>query len=142
MKTIVLVRHSKAVTRTVDVADYYRALKKKGKAESKEMALKFTKIGLVPGLIISSPATRAFETAKEFAKVLKYPEKNIRHEESIYFANNGNEFMGFLQKCEKENKILVLGIFQNSVTQKSEAKNKKGASNSGYSQISTFRNML
>ena len=86
MKTIVLVRHSKAANRTAEVADYYRPLKKKGKAESKEMAMKFAKLGIDPELFITSPANRALETAIEFAKVLKYPEKDIRHEESIYFA--------------------------------------------------------
>lgn len=110
MKTIVLVRHSKAVAGTADIADYYRPLKKKGKTESKAMALKFIESGLIPELLISSPALRALETAIEFAKVLKYPEKNIKHEESIYFAHKGSVFMDFLQVCENNcNTVMIFG---------------------------------
>ena len=43
--------------------------------------------GVLPQLLISSPALRAYTTAKEIAKSITYPEENIRIQDSIYEAN-------------------------------------------------------
>lgn len=110
MKTIYLVRHAKAVTRREDLSDYYRPLKKKGKNDSYEMMKKFTELKIVPDLLISSPATRALETAKIFAEGLNYDEKNIKLEESIYFALSGDKFSEFVNKCDKEcDSVMIFG---------------------------------
>jgi phosphohistidine phosphatase len=48
------------------------------------MAERLAKLGICPDALISSPAKRAKETAEIVAKIVKYPKKKIRYENSAY----------------------------------------------------------
>lgn len=73
MKTLYLVRHAKAVKCNSDLPDVVRKLSKKGRNAARKMAKKLKRNGVVPDLLISSPAKRAHETACIFAKTINYP---------------------------------------------------------------------
>lgn len=69
---LVLIRHAEAVVlgEAGTTSDYDRMLTEKGHAQSAALAAGFAKLGLVPGLILSSPLTRAWETAEVLCRAL------------------------------------------------------------------------
>ncbi len=66
--------------------DYDRPLNSRGKRDAPFMGNVLSEKGIKPDLIISSPAKRAFTTAKYFADELNYPERKIIREENLYEA--------------------------------------------------------
>jgi phosphohistidine phosphatase len=67
MKKLILVRHGKAEVEAHGISDFERSLTTSGKKISKRMAHIFIEKEESPGLLISSPAFRAIETALIFA---------------------------------------------------------------------------
>ncbi len=90
MKTIYLVRHAAAGKGKPKSPDRKRVLSKKGRKEAVKMAKKLKKNGMLPDLLISSPAKRAMQTARVFAKALKYPKDKILLNKTLYEANNAS----------------------------------------------------
>ncbi|MFH1159800.1 MAG: histidine phosphatase family protein [bacterium] len=84
MKTLYLVRHAKSSWDHPGVSDFDRPLLEKGLRKSKQVIEYLRKKGIYPGLMISSPAVRAVETAKIFARGLGYPEEKIGIDRKIY----------------------------------------------------------
>jgi phosphohistidine phosphatase len=89
MKTLYLVRHAHAGWHNAALADFERTLSDRGRMEAAEMAGRFAETEGVPGLIVSSPACRALETAETFAERLGYPHDAIRLEAGVYSADVG-----------------------------------------------------
>ena len=90
MKTIYLVRHAAAAKGKPKSPDMKRVLSKKGRKEAVKMAKKLKKNGTLPDLLISSPAKRAMQTARVFAKAIKYPKDKILLNKTLYEANNAS----------------------------------------------------
>lgn len=84
MKTLLIVRHAKSSWDNPDLADFERPLNNRGLRDAEFMAKKIAEKNIKPDLILSSPAIRAFTTAKFFAEKLKYPEHQIITKELIY----------------------------------------------------------
>lgn len=84
MKTLFLVRHAKAASRKSDAADIDRPLIKRGKKDAQNMAGKVRKNGVVPQLIITSPARRAVKSARFFAKVFGHSTDTIILNDLLY----------------------------------------------------------
>ena len=68
MKTLYLIRHAKSDWGNPLLADIDRPLNERGKRDAPRMAQRLLDRGELPGLLISSPARRAFRTARYFAK--------------------------------------------------------------------------
>lgn len=86
MKQLFLIRHAKSSWDHPDLDDYQRPLNKRGNKDAPEMAKRLKKAGIFPELIISSPALRAFTTAKIFSAVLDYSEYDIVLKDQLYEA--------------------------------------------------------
>ncbi|HEY9259728.1 SixA phosphatase family protein [Chitinophaga sp.] len=86
MKTLLLIRHAKSSWTDPDMDDFDRPLNKRGKQNAPEMAQYLIARGMVPELIISSPAKRARTTAKIMANEWKYPKQAILLEEELYLC--------------------------------------------------------
>jgi phosphohistidine phosphatase len=84
MKTIYFVRHAKASWDYPELRDIQRPLLDIGKKRTKKVIHFLSQKGVLPDLIITSPATRAFETAKLLSAGLKYKEDSIIIEQNIY----------------------------------------------------------
>jgi phosphohistidine phosphatase len=84
MKTIYLVRHAKASWDEPGVSDADRPLIPKGVKNTKLIVDFLLKRESSIDLIISSPAVRAFETAKIVAEGLNYPVNKIKIDRKIY----------------------------------------------------------
>ena len=90
MKTLTLVRHAKSSWKHHGLSDRERPLNKRGKRDAPVMGKRAAAAGLRPSQIISSPAVRAWTTAKVFAKALKYPMEFLQREDGLYLASLDN----------------------------------------------------
>ncbi len=84
MKTIYLVRHAKSDWGNASTGDFDRTLNERGMKNAPVMAARLKKKGILPELVISSPATRALTTAELFSETLGYPEEKIQKRMEIY----------------------------------------------------------
>jgi phosphohistidine phosphatase len=109
MKTLYLMRHAKSGLPEPGEKDFDRTLTDRGKKDAPEMGRRLMKLGLSPDLIISSPATRAFRTAKEVAKELGYPEKKIQLEQELYDAEIEDVLHVIRSIEDKFRKVIILG---------------------------------
>jgi len=98
MKIIYLLRHGSAEDKKEVSDDKQRKLTKDGRSEIKYVSKIMEKSGLVPDIIISSPAVRAFETAVIFAQKINYPEKKIELLPLLYETTNPDDVIQYIQK--------------------------------------------
>ncbi len=96
MKTIVLIRHSKAEDITRGQKDIERKLRKRGLHDSALIANRLKGENVVPDMIISSPAVRAIETAESIANVYGFDAGKIVKEEFIYKGYTSGEFVSYI----------------------------------------------
>ncbi len=87
MKTITLLRHAKSSWDTPGLADKDRPLNKRGFRDAPEMAVRLQEAAIRPSLILSSPAVRAWETAKVVAQQIGYPLEFLQREADLYLAS-------------------------------------------------------
>lgn len=86
MKRLYIVRHAKSTWDLPELEDIERPLSKRGKKDAPKMGKYLKKNKHIPEIIISSPAKRAFKTARLLAEELGYPEENIVKNENLYEA--------------------------------------------------------
>lgn len=87
MKKLLLVRHAKSDWNNPSLPDFDRPLNKRGDRDAPKMAEKLLNKHIVPQKLVSSPALRAFTTAKYFADVFNIDKKEIQTEPAIYEAS-------------------------------------------------------
>jgi phosphohistidine phosphatase len=90
MKTLTLVRHAKSSWKDRGLSDRERPLNKRGKRDAPLMGRFITEAGVRPSQIISSPAVRAWTTARIFAQELGYPIEFLQREDGLYLASLDN----------------------------------------------------
>jgi phosphohistidine phosphatase len=96
MKRIIIVRHAKAVPYGYE-DDFNRDLQERGKNDAKRVSLECKKWGVVPDIMISSPAKRALKTARIFAETLDYEKNQIAINEDIYEGMTTGEFIDLIR---------------------------------------------
>ena len=69
---LIVMRHAKAEDSHPD-GDHARALTKKGHQQSERQAQRLSSMGLLPGLVLSSPLVRSRETAETFTQTADIP---------------------------------------------------------------------
>ena len=87
MKTLILVRHAKSSWDVAGMDDFDRPLNERGKKDAPEMAERLKEKKIKLELLVSSPAKRAFKTAKYFAEVFSIDKKDILEEPKLYEAS-------------------------------------------------------
>lgn len=107
-KTLILVRHSKAENRESSESDFSRALTADGKSDSLKMARHLLNSGISPDLIVTSSATRAYETAMTFAEILKKDEKSILSSRKLYYCSAKSILDQIVGLDESINCVLVV----------------------------------
>ncbi len=88
MKRLLLIRHAKSDWANHELKDFDRPLNKRGNKNAPEMASRLLNQKLVPELLVTSPALRAFSTAEYFADVLGLEKAAIVREKDIYEASS------------------------------------------------------
>lgn len=87
MKTLTLVRHAKSSWEEKHLADRDRPLSGRGRRDAPVMGKRLAQAGVRPSLIISSPAERAWSTARMIAAELSYPQEFLQREDELYLAS-------------------------------------------------------
>lgn len=108
MKTLILIRHAKSSWNDPDVDDFDRPLNKRGKQNAPEMASRLVSRGVVPELLIASPAKRTRSTARIMAKEWHYAKEAILLEEELYLCY-ASTFLKVITKIDDD--IDAVAIF-------------------------------
>lgn len=108
MKTLILVRHAKAANRHKHLSDLERALTPGGQKDAKRAARTLKAKGIVPSLLVSSPANRALETAHVFAAELDYPIHKIALKQSAYDAMDAEPLFSMIRETEDHHDTVLL----------------------------------
>ena len=87
MKTLYLIRHAKSSWKFPELDDFDRPLNKRGKRDAPMMGQRLYQQGILPDLIISSPAKRAKRTARAVAEAIGYFQSAIQYDEVVYDAS-------------------------------------------------------
>jgi len=89
-KQLLLVRHGKSDKDNPTLKDFDRPLNHRGNKNAATMAEKVLKKGWSAPLLVSSPANRAWSTAKHFARIWNIPADEIQTDLSIYEADTSD----------------------------------------------------
>jgi phosphohistidine phosphatase len=86
MRELILLRHGQAETAEIDAPDADRPLNASGREEARRTALSLQGAGLVPELILLSPALRARETAELLCATMRIGADRVREVAALYLA--------------------------------------------------------
>ncbi len=109
MKTLLLIRHAHASWQQAAIQDHERPLTEEGIAAAESMAVTLKeKIG-APGLLISSPAVRALDTAIILAKALDYPRHEILIESKVYHGHTDDLYNLIVGLPNDQDMVMITG---------------------------------
>ena len=111
MKRLILVRHAKSSWKDLELRDFDRPLNKRGKRDAPFMGKLLAGDQVMPDLIISSPAKRAFSTAKKIAAEIGYPLENILTHKRLYESDT-DDFINVF--AEVDDSVETLMIFSHN----------------------------
>ena len=109
MKTLTLVRHAKSSWDHPELDDRDRPLNKRGERDAPIMGRRIAAAGIRPSLIIASPATRAWSTAKIIANEISYPREFLQRESKLYHASLDTMLDVLVAQDTEFNSIMLVG---------------------------------
>lgn len=107
MKTLYLIRHAKSSWKDASLPDEKRPLNKRGKQNAPDMGKRLKEKRIVPSLLISSHARRAYDTARLMGEALGYSKKQIVVDERLYHASIP-KFMEVIEEQDNQEDSLML----------------------------------
>lgn len=108
MKNIILIRHADAKPAGDGGDDFNRRLTEIGHKEAAGIAAKLADVNIKADIIISSPATRALETAGHIAGAIGYPKANIVQNRRIYQNPAPPDFFTLLDEFDDDIAVAFL----------------------------------
>jgi phosphohistidine phosphatase len=126
MKKLIFVRHSKAEEPSPDITDFERSLTTKGKSLSNIMALRLKEKEKSAGVILTSPAFRALETALIFTAIYRIPSDYILIAGNIYYKFNLQTLLRELTRINEEEDVVTLFGHNPSFTELAGTLSKEG----------------
>lgn len=87
MKYLTIIRHAKSSWSTPDLDDILRPLNERGLKSIKIIGNYLKEKNIQPDLIITSPATRAVQTAVGIGDLVNYKIDSLKINQEIYFGN-------------------------------------------------------
>jgi phosphohistidine phosphatase len=106
-RELLILRHAKSDWDGDAPSDYARPLAKRGKKDAPRVGAWLYREGLVPDLVVSSPAERARETAHAVCKGVDYKRKAITWDEAIY-EGGLTALLGVLARVPADAKTVLL----------------------------------
>jgi len=107
MQTRILMRHGKAADGMQYTDDFERPLEPRGKTEVLESAKTLRQEGIIPDVILSSPACRAASTARIVAEVFGIDPSLIVYHAPLYMSDI--EVYVFILNLFKGKSVLLVG---------------------------------
>lgn len=109
MRRLFLVRHAKSSWGDPSLPDRERPLNDRGKRDAPTMGKRLAELGVKPDVILSSPAKRAFKTARILAEELGYRLEDIRVDARLY-ASGPDILLGIIRELgDKQKCVMVVG---------------------------------
>ena len=108
MKTLLILRHAKSSWDEPELADIQRPLNKRGKNDAPRVGEIIKEAGLVPDIILSSPAVRAVKTAEAAADTCGY-EGEIEIRENFYPGSPGDYIEALNETPDGYARVMVVG---------------------------------
>jgi phosphohistidine phosphatase len=109
VKNLFLIRHAKSSWAELGAKDFDRVLDDRGHRDAPKMAKILRGMGVVPDLIVSSPAKRAITTAQYFAKEFEIPYEKIDLQADIYEASESDLLHVIRGISDKAQTVLLFG---------------------------------
>ena len=109
MKKLYLIRHAKSSWDNPKLIDFERPLNERGYRDAPLMGKFLKEEKIIPDLIISSPALRAYFTARTIASSIGYSLKKIRTSELLYDTDAEDIFEVVNSVKEKYNSLMLFG---------------------------------
>jgi phosphohistidine phosphatase len=109
VKTLTILRHAKSSWNEPGLVDFDRPLNGRGKRDAPAMGKRMKEAGIRPSLIISSPAVRAWTTAKLVATEMGYPIEFLQREPDLYHASAERLFDVIARQDEGFNNLVLVG---------------------------------
>ncbi len=106
---LTLLRHGQAQPIDSCAEDYERALTRRGAVEAQEMAARLVLRGLVPDLILASPAERTWTTASIVAGACEIDPKHVRGARELYLASPESIWQLLCQRNWPAQHVLICG---------------------------------
>lgn len=107
-RQLLLLRHGKSDW-DIDINDFDRPLKKRGKLAVQRMGLWLEQQHLIPDYILCSPAERAKSTAENVCHTMGLATQLIHYDDRIYAASL-KELLDVLASCpQKPARVLLIG---------------------------------
>jgi phosphohistidine phosphatase len=88
-RELLLLRHAKSDWNAGAATDFDRPLNPRGRQDAPRLGKWLRAAGLVPDLVLASPARRARQTARRVCRALGYPRESIQWEPRLYEAGPG-----------------------------------------------------
>jgi len=105
---VYIMRHAEAVDGSSTLRDEWRYLTEHGRAMAEKMSASIAKIGPKPRLTITSPLTRAVQTAEIVAE--KACRKNVIVASELLLPGAGiSELVAHLQGCGEAKRVMLVG---------------------------------
>jgi phosphohistidine phosphatase len=109
MKTLTIVRHAKSSWNNPKLSDRERPLNKRGERDAPTMGQRLADAGIRPSLIASSPAVRAWTTARVIATQMSYPLEFLMRENNLYLASLSGLLDIVAEQDEGFQSLLIVG---------------------------------
>lgn len=109
MKTLYMVRHAKSSWKFPELRDIERPLNNRGVRDVPKIGDYLKELGVSPDYLLSSPANRAFTTAKGIAEKLGVPGKEIGIERELYHASTRNISSVVENTDDSLNSLMIFG---------------------------------
>lgn len=106
-KTVYLVRHAKAEDQALMFKDFDRELLSSGIMDAARMGKSMADKGIKIGLVVSSTAARAYQTAKVLAEQLSYNVDAIVGEQKLY-DGGPKSYLAVINACPEEIESLMI----------------------------------
>lgn len=109
MKTLIISRHGKAREAKENQQDMLRELAPRGQKDAEIIAGKLLEKGIIPGLVLTSPATRALETANLLAENLKISPSAVVTRDVLYGNFTTDLFIDINSLYPEEKVVMIVG---------------------------------
>jgi phosphohistidine phosphatase len=108
-KRLTLLRHAKSSWENANLADRNRPLNERGEHDAPLMARRLRQLGVRPSLIVTSPAARALQTVRLFAREINYPLEFLQRESALYLATPAEILAVLTEQDDSFSDLLVCG---------------------------------
>lgn len=109
MKILTIVRHAKSSWKDTSLSDRKRPLNTRGERDAPVMGRRIHEHGIRPSLIITSPAKRAWKTAKIIAREIHYPLEFLQREDGLYLASLDEILDTIVAQDNGFNNLMIVG---------------------------------